>query len=291
MAGLVAHHVAKELLEERLSGELVEEAEGCERESLHHHLHPEVRHVPATVVHDVVEEHPEVGVHLIAAAELFVDVAGEHLDVACLVDHLSGGVQLRVVPRNGLGDLCCADQRALLAVEELAECPPTALHAEFHPLLGPPLLHRGPDVHVGVHTRTERCLIGGDGGLEVDISVPCEVGGAVPLAGLGLLVEPPQCRALQRVVPSEDGVGVVLDDVLDLINVGVGDGEDGLDVVEVRAANDVFGGGHGEPSVRNRLTVGGQMDGTRNAGSTKRRVNAAACTGSERSTSGDGARK
>ena len=35
-------------------------------------------------------------------------------------------------------------------------------------------------------------------------------------------------------------VGVVLDDVLDLVEVGVGDGQDGLDVVDLGAADDRF---------------------------------------------------
>src|SRR6266480_1261403 len=52
---LVGHHVAQQLLEERLRRELVDEPEGSERESLDHDLHAEVRHVPAAVLDDVVE--------------------------------------------------------------------------------------------------------------------------------------------------------------------------------------------------------------------------------------------
>ena len=121
VAGLVAHHVAQQLLEQRLVGELVHEAEGGEGQALDHHLHAEVGHVPAAVVDDVVEQHPQVGVDLVLAAELLVEVAGEHLDVAGLVDDLRAGVQLGVVPRHGLDDLGGAQQRALLAVQELAE--------------------------------------------------------------------------------------------------------------------------------------------------------------------------
>ena len=53
----VAHHVAQQLLEQRLGGHLVHEAERGEREALDHDLHAEVRHVPAAVGEDVVEQH------------------------------------------------------------------------------------------------------------------------------------------------------------------------------------------------------------------------------------------
>ena len=79
----------------------------------------------------------------------------------------------------------------------------------------------------------------GDDLLEVDLGVPRQVGRGVPLADLGLLVELAQRRPGERVVPREDGVGVVLDGVLDLVDVGVGDGEDGLDVVDLGAADDL----------------------------------------------------
>ena len=123
VAGLVAHHVAQQLLEQRLLGHLVHEAERGQRQALDHHLHAEVGHVPAAVVDDVVEQHPQVGVDLVAAAELLVEVAGEDLDVAGLVDDLRGGVELGVVPRHGLDDLGRAQQRALLAVQELRQRP------------------------------------------------------------------------------------------------------------------------------------------------------------------------
>ena len=54
-------------------------------------------------------------------------------------------------------------------------------------------------------------------------------------------------------------VGVVLDDVLDLVDVGVGDRQDGLDVVDLGAADDRFvvvvrdGHGGSAPESRARL--------------------------------------
>ena len=49
VARLVAHHVAEQLLQQRLGGDLVHHAEGGEREALDHDLHAEVRDVPARV--------------------------------------------------------------------------------------------------------------------------------------------------------------------------------------------------------------------------------------------------
>ena len=50
VTGLVAHHVAQQLLEQRLGRHLVQEPERGEREALDHDLHAEVGHVPARVV-------------------------------------------------------------------------------------------------------------------------------------------------------------------------------------------------------------------------------------------------
>ena len=138
-------------------------------------------------------------------------------------------------------------------MEELAEHPVAALDAELEPLLVAPLLHRGADVHARVQTGAEDLLIGGDDLLDVHVEVPRQVGGAVPLAGLGLLVQLAQRRPAERVVPGEDGVGVVLDDVLDLGRVVHRDRQDRVDVVDLAATEDglvvVEGGGH----------VGGQL--------------------------------
>ena len=142
MAGLVAHDVTQQLLEQRLRRELVQEPERGQGEALDHHLHAEVRHVPPAVVDDVVEQHPQVGVDLEPAVELLLQVAGEDLDVARLVDDLRRGVQLGVVPRHGLGDLRGAQQRALLAVQELGQRPPALVDAELEPLLARPTSRR-----------------------------------------------------------------------------------------------------------------------------------------------------
>ena len=91
--------------------------------------------------------------------------------------------------------------------------------------------------------------------LQVDLGVPRQVGLAVPLGVLGLLVQLVERRpGALLVVPGEDGVGVVLDRVDRLVDVGVGDREDRLEVVDLVAADDFGVGGvlverHGTPSV------------------------------------------
>ena len=243
MTGLVTHDVPEQLLEERLLGHLVHEAERGERQPLDHDLHAEVRHVPPRVLDDVVEEHAQVGVDLEPTAELLVEIPGEHLHVAGLVDDLGGGVQLGVVPGHGLGDLGGAQQGALLAVQELRERPAPLVDPELEPFLVAPLLDDGAGVVVGAETGREGGLIGRDHLVEFDGGVPGQVGGAVPLPGLGLLVELAELWAGEGVVPGEDRVGVVLHDVRDLVDIDVGDREDRLDVVDVVAADDVGVGG------------------------------------------------
>ena len=56
VAGLVGHHVAEQLLEQRLGRHLVHEAEGGQGQALDHDLHAEIGHVPAAVGDDVVEQ-------------------------------------------------------------------------------------------------------------------------------------------------------------------------------------------------------------------------------------------
>ena len=72
---------------------------------------------------------------VLGAVELLVEVLGEDLDMAGLVDHLGGGVVLGVDPRNGFDDLGGAQQGALLAVHELRQAPVHGLDAEVGPLV------------------------------------------------------------------------------------------------------------------------------------------------------------
>ena len=236
VAGFVAHDIAQQLLEQWLLGGLVQEAKGCERKALNHDLHAQVGHVPAAVVDDVVEQHAQVSVHLVAATELLVEVTSEHFNVAGFVHHLGAGVQLGVVPRDGLDDLGGADQCTLLAVQELAELPVATLDTKLEPLFVAPLGHWSAIEDALVDTDAEHFLVLLHGLFDIDVEMPWEIGGAIPLASLGLLVELAQRWARERIIPGEDRVSIVLDNVQDLIGIGGGDGQDCVDVVDLGAA-------------------------------------------------------
>jgi hypothetical protein len=134
----------------------------------------------------------------------------------------------------------------LLAVHELAQRPVLRLDAELDPLLVGPLLERRAGE---VHALVEAGAVGGVGQhdlLLVDVGVPREIGFTVPLGGLRLLVELVQCRTLALlVVPREDGVGVVLDGMDDLVDVLVADRQDRLEIVDVGPPDELFVRGHG----------------------------------------------
>ena len=123
VARLVLHDVRVQRLGQRLLRVVADDAERGQRESLDEDLHAEIRHVPPAVGDDVVEQRLEIRVERVDQLHLLVQVAAVHLDVARLVDHLGGGVELGVDVGHGLHDLGRADQRSLLAVHELAEAP------------------------------------------------------------------------------------------------------------------------------------------------------------------------
>ena len=81
--------------------------------------------------------------------------------------------------------------------------------------------------------RARRDLLG------VDVDRPVEVGRRVPLRRLRLLVELHERRAAALVVPREDGVEVRADVVHDRVDVGVGDREDRLEIVDLVAADEI----------------------------------------------------
>ena len=148
-------------------------------------------------------------------AELLVEVAGEHLDVAGFVHHLRRRVVLGVDPRHGLDDARGAEQRALLAVHELRQQRVLELDADLAPLLLAEVLDRRV---FGVLQRLEaravppppssRPIFSGSTSIDQSRSV-----GRVPLRRLRLLVELPERRAAALVVPREDGVEVRVDRV------------------------------------------------------------------------------
>ena len=74
-------------------------------------------------------------------------------------------------------------------MEELRQRPLAALDTELEPLLVAPLGKWCVGVPVGVDAVADERLVFGDGLLDVDVEVPWQVGGAVPLTGLCLLVQ------------------------------------------------------------------------------------------------------
>ena len=178
----------------------------------------------------------EMGVDRVVAGELVVEVLGEHLDVAGLVHHLGGGVVLGVDPRHRLDDLGRAHERALLAVHELRERPVLALDAELDPLLVAPLAERrAGDVDALARSRRWHG-VGHHQLLLVDLGLPGQVGLAVPLGLLRLLVELVELGTTALVVvPGEDGVvdrvdGVAAPRPRSVLH----DGQDGLEIVDRR---------------------------------------------------------
>ena len=104
-------------------------------------------------------------------------------------------------------------------MEELRQRPLAALNTELEPLFVAPLGEWCVGVPVGVDAVADERLVFGHGLFDVDIQIPRQVGGAVPLTGFGLFIQLAQLRARQRVIPREDRIGVVLHDVLDLVRV------------------------------------------------------------------------
>ena len=106
--------------------------------------------------------------------------------MAGLVDHLGGAVVLRLDPRHGLNEPGCAQQGALLSVEELAEGGGLGVEGELHPLVFVPRGDGGAlDVEqaAGRHASWDAGRFGleADHALGVDGGRPVEIVADVPL--------------------------------------------------------------------------------------------------------------
>ncbi len=123
MPGLVLHHVGEDLLRQRHGRGVPHEPERCKGEPLDQHLHAQVRHVPPGVAEGLGEQFLQLVVDRIDQADLLLQEPGVKLHVACLVHYLGRAVELGVEVRDRLDDPRRADQRALLAVQELRELP------------------------------------------------------------------------------------------------------------------------------------------------------------------------
>ena len=214
----------------------VDEAEGGQGQALDHDLHAQVGHVPARVGHDVVEQQAQVGVDRVVARELLVEVLGEDLDVAGLVHDLGGGVVLGVDPRHRSRRSwpCRSGRPARRAGTGRASSsgsrPRSAIHS-----LSPHFSSAVPrEVEAGAERRPWSPRRSIDHALLVDLGLPGQVGLAVPLGALGLLVELVELGpGALLVVPGEDRVVVRVDDVAAVGLLGAHDREDGLEVVDL----------------------------------------------------------
>ena len=118
---LVLHDVGVHRAGQRVARLVADRLEGGERQALDQHLHAEIGHVPAPVGQRLLEQRLAAPVDRIGELELLVQQALVGLDVARLVHHLGGGVELGVHVGHGADDLGGGDQRALLAVHELRD--------------------------------------------------------------------------------------------------------------------------------------------------------------------------
>ena len=142
------------------------------------------------------------GVERVDELDLLVQVAAVDLDVAGLVDHLGRGVELRVDVRHRLHDLGGADQRALLAVHELAELPRRQVPAHLALVLRSPILSHHGVPKIGMISS------GMPSGLSGSTSPrPVDAVDADPLPAGALVVEAEQLVATVLVVEVEHGCG------------------------------------------------------------------------------------
>ena len=58
MAGFVAHDITQQFLQQWLGGHLLHVPESSQSQTFDHDLHTQVGHVPATVIDNVVKQHP-----------------------------------------------------------------------------------------------------------------------------------------------------------------------------------------------------------------------------------------
>ena len=151
------------------------------------------------------------GTHRIRLADLGPQVPGEDLGVAGLVHRLRGRVVLGIDPRDRLDDLGRREHGALLAVHELAEAGREELDRDLRELAIRPRRdrrtgHAGRRSHQLHHRR-----VGGHECFRIDLGRPVQLGHAVPLRRVGLVVERDQLLALALVAPRVDGRSVIGD--------------------------------------------------------------------------------
>ena len=166
----------------------------------------------------VLEQRPDLilqeRAHRVGVAQLGAEILGEHLGVPRLVHGLCGRVVLGVDPRHGLDDLRRRHHGPLLAVHELRQVRLEELDAELEVLLlGPGGQRRAGQRAGDPGDGEQRAVLLGHEPLRIDVRRPVEVGDAVPLRPHGLVVEGDELAAVPLVVPQEQPLRVVVDDL------------------------------------------------------------------------------
>src|SRR5208282_469523 len=165
---------------------------------------------PLALAQQVVEELLDIaGYRIDAALALVVEVAGEHLGVTRLVDHLRALEKFRVVARYHINELAAGEHRALLTMEELGEAPAGEFDIELTLRLAIKLVPDGAAVAVD-HPVVE------DSRFELHRLRPVDILRHVPLVALGVFVEPAHVRGVDGVVALIDGIETALQRVLGL---------------------------------------------------------------------------
>ncbi len=198
---LVLHDVGIHRGGEVVLGAVPDALEGGKRQPFDQHLHAEIGHIPAPVAQRLLEQVLERIGDRIGRLELLVDQPLVALDMAGLVHHLGGGIELGVHVRHGVDDLGRRDQRALLAVHELTDRMALQVEAQPVPLLLGHLVPEGRAVdRDGLVRHPHRVLL-------EQLLRPVDPCRGVPLLLLTLLVEIQQIGRAVLVFPVEGNLG------------------------------------------------------------------------------------
>ncbi|ABA48087.1 hypothetical protein BURPS1710b_0713 [Burkholderia pseudomallei 1710b] len=183
MARLVALDAREQILDERIGAERDDGLESRQRDSLDEHLHAEVRDVERARRDGVLQQPFERAAHRVAHADLLVDELRVRLDVARLVHDLRGRAQARGQALLGARELRCADERRLLAVQDLRQQPSLPVMAHLRALGRAELVPQIGAEHEQHPVGHAERIVG------VERHVPVDVAVDVPLGGLRLVVQ------------------------------------------------------------------------------------------------------